>query len=158
VLKMGWNDIGDEGITVIARALHKSKIRKLDVQCCDFTDTGVKELAKGLSLNSSITVLDVWSKRITMEGYRQILKAAVENGVCEEVDSPNSEDNEIQKMMNILETRHKVGTKLNIVWYNCCNYTRQREITPQDPLNVYYCDCGFTLIMTSLYISVSNVM
>ena len=46
-----------------------------------------------------------------MEGARLILKSAVDNKVCEkvELDYEYREDNEAQKMMNILETRQKVG-------------------------------------------------
>jgi len=116
---MGVNNIGDDGITVIAGALGKSRIRKLDVHQCSITVTGAKELATGLSLNSSITVLDVWDNLITVEGARLLLKSAVDNGVCEEVriDREYKEDNEVQKMMNILETRQTVGT--DVIWYNC---------------------------------------
>jgi len=109
---MGWNDIGDDGITVIAEALGKSRIKKLYVYHCGITVTGAKELATGLSLNSSITILNVWYNPITVEGARLLLESAVDNGVCEEVviDYEYKEDNEVQKMMDILETRRKVST------------------------------------------------
>jgi len=113
VLEMGKNDIGDDGIAAIAGALGKSRIRKLNVWECGITVTGAKELATGLSLNFSITVLDVRLNRITVEGASLLLKSAVDNGVCEEVKINYiiyKEENEVQKMMNILETRQKVST------------------------------------------------
>ena len=120
-LWIGWNDIGDDGITVIAGALGKSRIRILDVAGCGITVTGAKELATGLSLNSSITVLIVRNNPITVEGAHLLIKSAMDNGVCEEVmiNYECKEDNEVQKMLNILETRQKVGT--DITWYNCCH-------------------------------------
>ena len=111
-LWMGWNNIGDDGITVIARVLGKSWIKKLYVEECGITVIGAKELATGLSLNCSITVLDVEDNPITVEGARLLVKSAADNGMCEEVmiDREYNEDNEVQKMMKILETRQKVGT------------------------------------------------
>ena len=120
---MGYNNIGDDGITVIARsrALGKSRIRKLYVENCGITVTGAKELATGLLLNSSITVLNVDDNPITVEGACLILQSAIDNGVCEEVtiDGEYMEDNEVQKMMNILEIRQEVDT--DITWYKCCH-------------------------------------
>jgi len=108
---MGWNDIGDDGITAIAGALGKSRIRELYVQECGITVTGAKELATGLSLNFSITVLNVLHNPITVEGTCVLLKSVVDNGVCENVwiNYEYIEENEVQKMMNILETRQKVS-------------------------------------------------
>ena len=121
VLLMGWDNIGDDGITIIAGVLGKSRIKELHVQKCGITVTGAKELATGLSLNSSITVLGVQINPITVEGARLILQSAVNNRVCEGVviDGEYKKDNEVQKMMNILETRQKVDT--DITWYNCCH-------------------------------------
>jgi len=118
---MGENNIGDDGITVIAGALGKSRIRKLGVQECGITVTGAKELAIGISLNSSITVLDVGYNAITVEGARLLLKSAMDNGVCEKVriDGKYKEDSEVQKISNILETRQEVD--IDITLYNCCH-------------------------------------
>ena len=110
VLSMGWNNICDDGITVIAGALGKSRIRILSVDCCGIT--GAKELATGLSVNQSIKKLWIDYNLITVEGTHLILQSAVNNRVCEEVviDDEYKKDNEVQKMMNILETRQKVDT------------------------------------------------
>ena len=107
---MGENNIGDDGISVIAGALGKSRIRELYIHQCGITVTGTKELATGLSCNSSITVLNVRDNPITVEGAYLLLKSAMDNGVCEvvEVDYKYEEDNEVQKIMNVLETRRKV--------------------------------------------------
>ena len=114
---MGENNIGDDGITIIARALGKSRIRVLFVVFCDITDTGAKALAAGLSVNRSITLLNVWYNPITVEGARLILQSAVNNGICEEVSvndqyTNNYEsDNEVQKMMTILQTRREANKR-----------------------------------------------
>ena len=109
-LNMGDNNIGDDGIRVIAVALDKNKIRVLTVFGCGITDTGAKQLAIGLSLNSSITELNVWSNPITVEGARLILQSAVNNKVCTSVsmDDTHNTDSEVRRMSNILETRQEV--------------------------------------------------
>ena len=112
VLLMGQNNICDDGITVIAAALGKSRIWMLRVYKCGITVTGAKELATGLSVNQSIKELSINNNSITVEGAHLILQSAVNNRVCEEVviDYEYKEDNEVRKMINILETRQKVHT------------------------------------------------
>ena len=114
-LVMGWNNIGDDGITAIAGALSKSRIMILQVFHCGITVTGAKELAAGLA-HSSITELEVFGNPITVEGARLILQSAVDNGVCKKVvlDYEHREDKEVKKMTNILETRQKVGIECNL--------------------------------------------
>ena len=128
VLWMGLNNIGDDGISVIAGALGKSRIRELSVRCCGITDTGAKQLATGLSLNSSITVLYVHVNPITVEGAHLILQSAVNNKVCTlvSIDVQYKADSEVRKMINILETRQKVKLLIIVTWYNCCRCTRPR--------------------------------
>jgi len=128
VLYMGWNNIGDDGISVIAGALGKSRIRELYVNHCGITDTGAKQLATGLSLNSSITVLEMWDNPITVEGAHLILQSAVNNKVCTLVliDGKHNTDSEVRRMINILETRRKVKSLIIVTWYNCCHCTRPR--------------------------------
>jgi len=115
VLWMGNNNLGDDGITVIAEALSNSRIRKLTVYKCGITVSGAKELATSLAINQSVVVLSVWENSITVEGARLLLQSAVNNGVCEEVsiNDEYKEDNEIQQMLNVLETRQKVGINNN---------------------------------------------
>ena len=118
VLGMGGNNIGDDGITVIAGALGKSRIRELNVRKCGITVTGAKALAAGLAINRSITVLYVWNNPITVEGARLILQSAVNNGICEQVEVNDQftndnykSDNEVQKMMTILQTRREANKR-----------------------------------------------
>ena len=114
VLGMGANNICDDGITFMAGALGKSRIRILSVPQCGITVTGAKELATGLSVNQSIIELRIYINPITVEGARLILQSAVNNRVCKEVyiNDEYEEDNEVQKMINILETRQKVDTDI----------------------------------------------
>ncbi|XP_065901022.1 NACHT, LRR and PYD domains-containing protein 3-like isoform X2 [Dysidea avara] len=122
-LMMGRNNFGDHGISIIAGALGKSRVRNLDLYECGITVAGAKELARGLSINSSITVLSVRSNIITVEGARLILKSAVDNGVCEEVgiDGVYKPDIVVQKLMNILETRQESNlTSVNLL-NECCS-------------------------------------
>ena len=109
---MGWNSIGDEGITVIAIALRKSRIQTLLVGNCRITFSGAKELAIALSLNPSITVLGMWGNSITVEGAKLLLQSAVNNGVCKEVLTDYSNHNAVQGMMTALETRWEPKKKL----------------------------------------------
>ncbi|XP_065887341.1 NACHT, LRR and PYD domains-containing protein 3-like isoform X2 [Dysidea avara] len=108
-LWLGYNDIGDDGISAIAGALGESGIRDLRVHKCGITVTGAKALATGLSANQNTVVLGAWDNLITVEGARLILQSAVNNNVCEEVliDFKYERDNDVQEMMNILETRQK---------------------------------------------------
>ena len=107
------NKICDDGITMIAGALGKSRIRVLNVRDCGITVTGAKALAAGLAINRSITVLHVWHNPITVEGARLILQSAVNNGICEKVTVSGNykSDIEVQKMMTILQTRREANKR-----------------------------------------------
>ena len=65
---------GDNGITAIAGALHKSGISKLDISECGITVTGAKALAESMLINNSITCLNVQDNLMTVEGIRMILQ------------------------------------------------------------------------------------
>ena len=58
-LVVAWNNIGDDGIAIIAEALVKTRIMMLHVFHCGITVTGAIELATGLA-HSSITELNVF--------------------------------------------------------------------------------------------------
>ena len=109
-LWMGYNNIGDDGTSVIAGALGKSRISVLNLWKCGITVTGAKELATGLSVNQSIKKLYIGGNPITVEGARLVLQSAVNNGVCEEVyvDDDYRTYSEVQKISNILYTRQQV--------------------------------------------------
>ena len=113
VLGMAGNNICDDGITVMAAALGKSRIRDLSVDKCGITVTGAKALAAGLAINRSITLLYVQYNPITVEGARLILQSAVNNGLCEGVyfNYNYKSDYEVQKMMTILQTRREANKR-----------------------------------------------
>ena len=115
VLEMPFNNIGDDGITAIAGTLSNSQISELDVRGCGITLTGARSLAAGLLVNNSVRVLYVSDNPITVEGARLILQSAVDNGVCQLVDINRDykDDDEVKKMMIILEQRQVVGEDNN---------------------------------------------
>ena len=107
-LYMRNNQIGDDGIIAIASSLSNSSITLLDVNGCGISDVGVRSLAEVLSSNQTIRELWLWYNPITVDGARLIMKAAVDNTVCEHVWI-NSEyyDDEVKRMKNILYDRSK---------------------------------------------------
>ena len=107
-LIMGYNNIGDDGISAIAGALGNCKVNILDVQECGITLTGAKSLAAALLSNHTIRELVLWSNPITVEGALLIVKSAVDNIVCQHVGIDGKYKNdEIKKMMNILKDRRR---------------------------------------------------
>jgi len=111
VVWLGDNNIGDDGITAIAGALGNSKIRVLHVASCGITIMGAKELTTALSTNQTIERLDLWDNPITVKGARLMLQSAIDNGVCEYVFDDYWSDNEVQKMMTILQTRREANKR-----------------------------------------------
>ena len=107
-LYMWSNNIGDDGISAIAGALGNCKINELDVRQCGITLTGATSLAAALSSNHTIRVLWLEVNPITVEGALLIVKSAVDNTVyqCVWIDYEYVND-EIKKMMNILEDRRR---------------------------------------------------
>ena len=107
-LCMWNNNIGDDGISAIAGALGNCKINILGVQYCGITLTGARSLAAALSSNHTIRELRLGYNHITVEGALLIVKSAVDNTVCQCVRINHEyENDEIKKMMNILEDRRK---------------------------------------------------
>jgi len=113
VVWLGDNNIGDDGITAIAGALGKSKIRVLNVPNCGITIMGAKELTTALSTNQTIKKLFLFDNPITVEGARLMLQSAINNGVCEQVfiNDDYRSDNEVQKMRTILKTRREANKR-----------------------------------------------
>ena len=102
------NNIGDDGISAIAGALGNCKISKLIVSGCGITLTGARSLATALYSSNTIRVLWLRSNPITVEGALLIVSSAVHNTVCQRVEIDDEYKNdEIQKMMNILEDRRR---------------------------------------------------
>ena len=107
-LYMSGNNIGDDGISAIARALGNCKIIRLDVGLCGITFTGARSLAAALASNHTIRELWLQCNLITVEGALLIVKSAVDNTVCQlqDVSIDNEcKNDEIKKMMNILQDR-----------------------------------------------------
>ena len=109
VLRMGRNNIGDDSITAIARALDKNRL--------EFWMQRYVVLLwweQGIDFSSIIP----FKNFITVEGARLILLSVVNNGVCERVsiNNHNTSDNyesesEVQKMMTILQTRREANKR-----------------------------------------------
>ena len=107
-LHMHNNNIGDDGISAIAGALSNCRINELAVGGCGITLTGARSVAAALSSNHTIRELWLSGNPITVEGALLIVKSAVDNTVCQDVDIDDEyENDEIKKMMNILEDRWK---------------------------------------------------
>ena len=109
-LFMMENDIGDDGIKAIAVSLNNSSITALNVRNCGITFDGVSSLAKALSTNPKIKKLVLWDNVITVYGARLIMKSALNNPISKHIliDSEYQNDNEVKKMMAILDDRTKV--------------------------------------------------
>ena len=72
---------------------------------CEITTTGAISLAESLINNHSIKSLHMWDKDIAVDGAIAILKAAVTNGLCQEVIT----DDKVKELMSVLEeTREEV--------------------------------------------------
>ena len=112
---MPENNIGDDGIAVIASTLCKTTIKRLDIRNCGI-GIGAAFLAQALSVNKTLIYLRLTGNPISVEGLRLILQSAINNTVCEEViyeeggffgedfDHYNNDD-EIVKMNEILHRR-----------------------------------------------------
>jgi len=125
VLNISYNNIGDDGITAIAKALINSQIRELYVVKCGITFTGARSLAAGLLVNKSVRLLYVHDNIITVKGAHVILQSAVNNETCQQVVTDyyfRNDKNELKKMMTILEQRREKEVGGCVVNNNdCCN-------------------------------------
>ena len=123
-LYMGVNHIGDDGIIAIAESLSKSSITLLNVIRCGISVVGLQSLAEAISSNQNIRRLLLSSNPITVDGAHLIMKAAVDNAVCESVviDSEYDDDDEVKRMKNILDDRRgqHVGSYFHNVANNYC--------------------------------------
>ena len=111
---MSNNNIGDDGITVIAEAFINTEIWELRVTRCGITLTGAKSIATLLSVNSSIRELWLCQNLITTEGAYLILQSAVSNKACQVdtwIDDEYRSDI-VLTMMKILEDRRRMKTNV----------------------------------------------
>ena len=106
---MSGNNIGDNGITAIAKVLGNSQICELYVKKCGITLAGAKSLGTGLLISRTIKKVAIISNSITIEGARLILQSAVNNGVCHlvDIDTEYRCDDKIKRMMYDLDMRKR---------------------------------------------------
>ena len=131
VLYMGDNQIGDDGITTIASSLSNSSITELNVNGCGISVVGVRSLAEAVSSNQNIRILWLMFNPITVDGARLIMKAVVDNAVCEYVGIGDEYyDDEVKRMMNILDDRSKqdVRSYFHNVTNNYCYAYGNRQV------------------------------
>ena len=117
-LYIGKNKIGDNGISAIAGALGKCKINELGVKGCGITLTGTRSLAAALSSNYTIRQLYLRHNPITVKGATLILTTAVHNTGCQLqglVFDDEYKNDEVKKMLNILEERRRQEVRHRIV-------------------------------------------
>ena len=81
-LSLGENELGDEGATVIARALKESKTSKLALLNLNglgsskkIGPAGAKELAEYISVSASLTECNLRGNRLGVEGWTIIFNA-----------------------------------------------------------------------------------
>ena len=112
-LDISRNYIGNEGIRAIAKTLDNARISEFHVWGCNITVTGAKSLAAGLINNRTIKRLKMYTpyvgNDVTVDGAIAILKAAVDNGVCQEVifESEYNSNDRVKELMRTLEERKR---------------------------------------------------
>ena len=125
VLRMRYNNIGDDGISAIARGLGNCKINELEVDHCGITVTGARILAASLSSHPTIRVLSLESNLITEGGAQQILEAAVYNIVTVHVFIDDGYKNDkVKEMLTILKNRSEQEVRDCDVIKYCHGYRR----------------------------------
>ena len=114
-LYMSKNDIGNDGISAIARGLGNCKINELHVAQCGITVTGARILAASLSSHPTIRILVLHNNLISEEGAQRILEAAVNNTVTVQVIIDDEYNNDkVKEMLTIVEKRRKQEVR------DCC--------------------------------------
>lgn len=77
-LLVGFNNIGDDGISAIARALGNCQLNELSAMECSIALAGTRSLASALSSNHTIKALFLQDNPITVEG-NQLINDALPN-------------------------------------------------------------------------------
>ena len=80
-LHVGYNTIGDDGISAIAGAFGNCNISELNAVECGITFAGAKSLAAALSSNHTIRVLWLQDNPVTVKGA-ELINAAARDTNC----------------------------------------------------------------------------
>ncbi|XP_059817973.1 ribonuclease inhibitor-like [Hypanus sabinus] len=82
-LGLGCNKLGDSGVKLVSAALRslECKIQKLWLDSADLTDSGVEDLFSVLSINPSLTELDLNGNKLGDSGVK-LVSAALRNAEC----------------------------------------------------------------------------
>ena len=83
-LDVGYNDIGDDGISAIAGALGDCKITVLNAVKCGIALVGARSLSTALSSDHTIEVLWLHDNPLTVEGAL-LIESACANTNCQYV-------------------------------------------------------------------------
>lgn len=79
-IKLGFNNLRDEGAKVVASVLMKnSSITSLDLGFCSISDEGVAALSKSLIQNSTLKILYLSGNSISENGFRHLGMALQKN-------------------------------------------------------------------------------
>ena len=66
--------------------LSKSKLQRLELKCCEITDSGCEQIANDLASNTELKALNLNSNKFTICGVRKIFSSLTKNSVLEELD------------------------------------------------------------------------
>lgn len=109
VLDMSLNPLLDDGIKAIASSFCVCHLTHLIIDGCGITDVGATSVAEGLRVNRTILKLCMKGNGfIFKEGTRLILQSAVDNNTCLQVELNEAYDEEVSKMLGILDKRREL--------------------------------------------------
>ncbi|XP_072894263.1 NACHT, LRR and PYD domains-containing protein 3-like [Hemitrygon akajei] len=82
-LRLGWNKLGDSGVKLVSVALRnpECKIQKLWLRDVGLTDSGAEDIVSALSVNLSLTELNLSANDLGDSGVK-LVSAALKNTVC----------------------------------------------------------------------------
>ena len=66
--------------------LSKSKLQRLELRCCEISDSGCEQIANDLASNTELKALNLNSNKFTICGVRKIFSSLTKNSVLEELD------------------------------------------------------------------------
>src|SRR5579883_1915550 len=134
-LRLGKNNIGDEGLIAISEAFPKSRLLSLNVSASGITDKGVMALAEALKRESSIQKIDMSQNLISDTGANALIEVLEEyNHTLTDLVLNHTDISEalLKKINSLLETNKQfIGIKNPI---EKTNYLfQQKGISPSVP-------------------------